>query len=102
MCGDRPHIGSVGAMVNSPATVPQGTPLFVTVLAIVLTLSVTAPKAIAAPVDDLLAAPVSAGTLALLSAHTDDPRAVDRIAAGLTDARAEVRRAAARVVAGTG
>ena len=48
-------------------------------------------------VDEALAMPVSPGALALLAEYPDDPRAAERIVGAMSDPRAEVRAAAARV-----
>src|SRR5262245_16457666 len=54
------------------------------------------------PIDTLLAAPITPGKIGLLAKYHDDARVLPVVKAALTDARADVRAAAGRVVATSG
>src|SRR6201988_499323 len=74
-------------------------PLGLIVLASALFLASPAASAGQIPIETLLKPPVTPGKIALLATYREDPRILDAIRAALSDGRADVRRAAGRVVA---
>ena len=91
------------AVVGGPA---EPRPTFSTLLSIVLVLVVVHSARARAlnriDLEEVLEKPLSPGSIALLTEHVQDTRAIDRLSEALRDPRAEIRSAAARVLYASG